>query len=201
MTLGADAEAPRRFGGRRGLLLAPFVLFAALAVLFLFRLHAGDPSVLPSALIGRPAPDHALPPLEGLRADGQQVPGFSRADLTTGEVTLVNIFASWCGPCRNEHPLLVVLKDQGVRIFGLNYKDDPSNALRFMGALGNPYQRVGVDSGRAAIDWGMYGVPETYVVSGDGRIAYRFVGPLTPEAVATTLLPEIAKAKAVKPAG
>jgi cytochrome c biogenesis protein CcmG/thiol:disulfide interchange protein DsbE len=125
------------------------------------------------------------------------MPGFSRADLLSGEVTVVNVFASWCVPCRQEHPVLMQMRQAGIRLFGLNYKDDPENARRFLGGLGNPFSRVGVDpNGRGAIEWGVYGVPETFVVTGDGRIAYKFVGPLTPETFEAVLKPQIEKAKA-----
>ncbi|RXF69603.1 DsbE family thiol:disulfide interchange protein [Hansschlegelia zhihuaiae] len=194
-----DAEAPRPSSGRRKLLLIPLLVFVALAALLFARLFSGDPSTLPSALIGRPAPDLALPPLEGLTADGAAVPGFSRAELASGEVTLVNVFASWCGPCRDEHPELMELKARGLRLFGLNHKDNPENARRFLGGLGNPFSRVGVDpNGRASIEWGVYGVPETFVVDGQGRIAFKFVGPLTDAAVEAKLMPAIEKAKSAK---
>ncbi|MFC3695440.1 DsbE family thiol:disulfide interchange protein [Chenggangzhangella methanolivorans] len=190
-------DAPRTTSGRRRYLLIPLVIFAALAALLYGRLYSGDPAALPSALIGRPAPDMTLPALEGLTRDGAAVPGFSRADLAAGEVTLVNVFASWCGPCRDEHPMLMRLKDQGLPIVGLNYKDSPENARRFLGGLGNPYGKVGVDAaGRASIEWGVYGVPETFVVDGQGRIAFKFVGPLSEEAVRVKLMPAIEKAKA-----
>lgn len=196
-----DAPTPRSSFGRRKYLAIPLVAFVALAALLYTRLFSGDPATLPSALIGRPAPDMALPALEGLVADGAAIPGFSRSDLATGEVTVVNVFASWCGPCRLEHPVLMSLKASGARIFGLNYKDAPENARRFLGGLGNPFSRVGVDeAGRAAIEWGVYGVPETFVVDGKGRIAFKFVGPLTEEAAQVKLLPEIEKAKAARPA-
>lgn len=193
-------ETPPVGGGkRRFLLVLPAVIFFALAALLYFRLYGGDPAALPSALIGRPAPDQTLPALEGLRNETGPVPGFSRADLTSGEVTLVNVFASWCAPCREEHPTLMKLKESGVRIIGLNYKDDSENARRFLGGLGLPYARVGVDpSGRAGIEWGVYGVPETFVITGDGRIAYKFVGPLSDETAQSVLLPQIEKAKAKK---
>ncbi len=173
---GADAPAPRR----RLLMLLPLALFAALAGLFLFRLSSGDPSKLPSTLIGRPAPAFALEPLEGLLRDGRPVPGLSRADLDAG-VTVVNVWASWCGPCREEHPLLLELaKDRRIRLVGINYKDSPENARRFLGALGNPFAAVGVDpKGRTGIDWGVYGIPETFVVGPGGAILHKHVGPLT----------------------
>jgi len=194
---GAENTAPQRPAGRRRYLLIPLIVFAGLAALLYGRLYSGDPAALPSALIGRPAPDMALPPLEGLSRNGQPVAGFSRADLATSEVTLVNVFASWCAPCREEHPLLMRLKDEGLRIVGINHKDSPDNARRFLGGLGNPYGRVGVDpAGRASIEWGVYGVPETFVVDGQGRIVFKVVGPLTEEGVRQKLMPAIEKAKA-----
>ncbi len=190
-----DADAPQRSPLR----FLPLALFALLAALFMIRLFAGDASRLPSALIGKPAPNFDLPALEGLA----NTPGLSTADLRKGHVSLVNIFASWCAPCRQEHPVLMSLakderlKAQGVEIYGLSYKDEPANGLGFLQEAGNPFQRVGVDpAGRTAIDFGVYGVPETFVIKGDGTIAYKFVGPLTPSSAATTLLPEIEKAAA-----
>jgi cytochrome c biogenesis protein CcmG/thiol:disulfide interchange protein DsbE len=166
----------------RLLYLLPVLVFAGLALLFLVRLHGGDPSRVPSALIGRPAPAFALAPLEGLQRDGQPVPGLSRDDLK-GRVTVVNVWASWCGPCRQEHPLLVELaKDPAIRVVGINQKDNPENARRFLGQLGNPFAAVGVDpNGRASIEWGVYGVPETFIVGADGTIRHKQIGPLTPE--------------------
>jgi cytochrome c biogenesis protein CcmG/thiol:disulfide interchange protein DsbE len=172
--------APRR----RLFVLIPLALFALLAALFLARLFSGDPQRLPSALIGKPAPAFTLPPLDGLARDGKPVPGLS-TDALKGRVTLVNVWASWCAPCREEHPLLVELaKDPSVTLVGINYKDQPDNARRFLGALGNPFAAVGVDAnGRAAIDWGVYGVPETFVIAPDGTNAYKHVGPLTAESL------------------
>lgn len=188
-----DASQPRRSALR----FLPLALFALLAGLFFLRLFAGDASRLPSALIGKPAPTFDLPALAGLK----DVPGLASADLRQGHVSLVNVFASWCGPCRQEHPVLMqlaadeALKARGVALYGLSYKDDAANALNFLAEGGNPFARVGVDpAGRTAIDFGVYGVPETFVIRGDGVIAYKFVGPLTPAALATTLLPEIDRA-------
>ena len=163
--------------------MLPALVFLALAVLFLIRLYAGDPSRVPSALIGRPVPSFALDPLPGLVLNGQAAPGLSDAALRSGEVSLVNVWASWCGPCRQEHPALMQLaKDSSVRIVGINYKDSPENARRFLGALGNPFTAVGVDpTGRTAIDWGVYGVPESFLVGPDGRIRYKHIGPVLPE--------------------
>lgn len=176
----------------------PLILFAALIGLFYFRLYAGDPSTLPSTLIGRDAPDFALPPLDALRhADGSAVPGLARKDLGGGHVTVLNVFASWCAPCRDEHPLLEKLAAmQRVRVVGIAYKDEPKNTLSFLSELGNPYSAVGVDQkGRTAIDWGVYGVPETFVIGRDGRIAYKHIGPLTEASFTDVLLPEIEKAE------
>jgi cytochrome c biogenesis protein CcmG/thiol:disulfide interchange protein DsbE len=189
----AATEAPRR--GPRWLLFLPIVAFTALAALFFIRLYAGDASLLPSALIGRPVPHFDLPPLAGTLT-----PGLSDADLRQGHVTLVNVFASWCVPCHAEHAVLMQiagdpqLKDR-VAVVGLAYKDQPENTRRFLGQGGNPYARIGVDaSGRVAIDFGVYGVPETYVIKPDGTIAYRFVGPLSGESLRAVLLPQIAAA-------
>jgi cytochrome c biogenesis protein CcmG, thiol:disulfide interchange protein DsbE len=184
---------------RSGLFLAlPLIVFAVLAALLLARLFGGDPSRIPSALIGKPVPDFTLPPVAGLVRDGAPVPGLAAADLK-GRVSVVNVWASWCGPCRYEHPLLMELaKNPAIRLVGLNYKDDPENARRFLGGLGNPYAAVGADTaGRTAIDWGVYGVPETFVVAPDGTIALKHVGPLTEEAIERVLKPAIAKAAAV----
>ena len=170
----------------------PFIVFAALAGLFFYALQTGDPSRLPSALIGKPVPDFTLPPLDGLKAaDGSAIGSFATADLGQGKPTIVNVFASWCVPCLEEHPLLMALARRGdLRIYGINYKDNPASARRFLGRHGNPYTRVGTDStGRTAIDFGVYGVPETFVISSDGKIAFRHVGPLTEEAVRTDILP------------
>jgi cytochrome c biogenesis protein CcmG/thiol:disulfide interchange protein DsbE len=180
---------------RRTWLLVPLVAFLALAALFFFRLGVGDPNRIPSALIGRPVPQTALPAVEGLLRDGKPVPGLSPA-LFQGKVTLVNVWASWCVPCHDEAPLLDDLaKDTRFQIVGINYKDQPDNARRFIGRHGNPFVAVGADpNGRAAIDWGVYGVPETFVVGMDGRIAYKLVGPITEQNLAAALKPAIEKA-------
>jgi cytochrome c biogenesis protein CcmG/thiol:disulfide interchange protein DsbE len=179
-------------------MLLPLAVFLALAALFYLRLGSGDPTRLPSALIGRAVPQAKLEPLEGLVRDGKPVPGLAAEDLRQGRVSVVNVFASWCGPCREEHPVLAMLAtDPRVRLVAINYKDDAENARRFLGNLGNPYAAVGVDPrGRAAIDWGVYGVPETFIVAGDGTIRYKFVGPLSELTLANVLGPEIDKASA-----
>jgi cytochrome c biogenesis protein CcmG/thiol:disulfide interchange protein DsbE len=169
----------------------PLVIFAAIAALFWYALHGGDPSRLPSALLGKPVPIFVLPPLEELTEDGKDVPGFASSDLAQGEPTIVNVFASWCLECQEEHPLLVALgKEPGIRLYGIDYKDDAASARRFLGRYGNPYAKVGADvSGRTAIDFGVYGVPETYVVTPDGKIAFRQVGPLSEQIIRDKLLP------------
>jgi cytochrome c biogenesis protein CcmG/thiol:disulfide interchange protein DsbE len=184
--------SPRR---RPWLMALPLVAFAALAALFWFRLGSGDPAKIPSALIGRPAPQTALPPLEGLVASGAQVPGLDPA-MFKGKVSVVNVWASWCVPCHDEAPLLTELaKDKRLQMVGINYKDAPDNARRFLGRYGNPFGMVGVDgNGRAAIEWGVYGVPETFVVGRDGTIVYKMVGPVTADNINTVLKVEIDKA-------
>ncbi|MGB6390003.1 MAG: DsbE family thiol:disulfide interchange protein [Methyloceanibacter sp.] len=178
---------------RKWSLALPLLIFASLAGLFWLALYSGDPSHLPSALLGKPVPPFGLPKIEGLTGEGGGAEPFGAADLATGQPTIVNVWASWCVPCREEHPLLMQLaKQPGVRLYGINYKDDPSAARRFLGRYGNPFARVGADrTGRVAIDWGVYGVPETYVITGDGKIAYRHVGPLTEEAIREKLLPKL----------
>ncbi len=194
--MSVTSDKPAR--SRLVLFLLPLLLFLALSGVFLVQLISGkDTSVVPSALIGRPAPQTDLPPLEGMNLPGLSSEAFS------GRVTLVNVWGSWCLPCRQEHPLLMQLAtDERVVIAGLNYKDKPENARRFLGDLGNPYDAIGVDqNGRAAIDWGVYGVPETFLVGPDGTIRYKHVGPFTPESIRESLMPEIEKALAERPAG
>ncbi len=184
--------APRR---RPWLMALPLVAFVALAALFWLRLGDDDPSRIPSALIGHPAPQTKLPALEGLVSNGTQVPGLDPASFK-GKISVVNVWASWCVPCHDEAPLLTDLaKDARVQMIGINYKDAPDNARRFLGRYGNPFASVGVDAnGRAAIEWGVYGVPETFIVGRDGRIVYKLVGPVTPANIDGVLKAEIDKA-------
>ena len=192
MTVTEQRASPAR---RRLLVYIPLAAFLALAGLFLYRLGSGDPSKLPSALIGRPAPATNLPALPGLTLNGAPVPGIANADFS-GAVTLVNVWASWCVPCHDEAPLLMKLaEDNRIRLIGINYKDQAENARRFIGRYGNPFTAVGTDpNGRASIDWGVYGVPETFLVGRDGRVAYKLVGPITPGNLQTVLKPAIEKA-------
>ena len=190
MSTESETPAPPR---RRLIVLLPLLVFLGLAGLFLLQLLSGrDEAEVPSALLGLPAPQTNLPALEGSNLPGLDSKTFA------GKVTLVNVFASWCAPCREEHPVLLALsQDKRFVMAALNYKDEPQNARRFLGDLGNPFQAIGVDeAGRAAIDWGVYGVPETFIVGKDGKIAYKFVGPLTAESARDLLLPQIEKALA-----
>ena len=186
-------EKAKETAARSRLWLAaiPVIVFAALAALF-WKGLSGNPSQLPSALIGQPVPEVNLPPVEGL-----DVPGFDTAALKQGQVTLVNVWGSWCAPCRVEHPYMMELSRRGdIRLFGLNYKDEPENARRFLGTLGQPYAAIVADrAGRSAIDWGVYGVPETFVIDGQGIIRFKFIGPLSAGTLKSVLNPEIEKAK------
>lgn len=150
-----------------------------------------DPKIVPSALIDKPVPQFDLPPLPG------KEPGLIAADLAKGGISLVNVWASWCGPCRFEHPqLMEIAKIDGVRMIGLNYKDDPEKALAFLKQLGDPFDTVGSDrNGRVAIEWGVYGVPETFLVDGHGRIVLKHVGPLRPEDIPEKIIPALEAAQ------
>ncbi len=184
-----------RQNSRRIFLLLPLAVFLALSGLFLYRLGSGDPARIPSVLIGRSAPATELPPVPGLNRDGRPVPGLTNAGFK-GAVTLVNVWASWCVPCHTEVPFLEQLsKDRRIRLVGINYKDSPDNARRFLNRYGNPFAATGQDAdGSASIDWGVYGVPETFLVGRDGRIAYKLIGPITADNLKRALGPEIAKA-------
>lgn len=190
-----DTSAPQPKRSGRWLLLIPLVLFTGLAGLFLVQLNSGPPSRLPSVLIGREVPQFDLPPIQGA-----SWPGFATGDLRRGRVTVVNVWASWCVPCRDEHPILMQMaRDGSYDLVGINNKDNADNARRFLGQLGNPFSRIGADTnGRVSIDWGVYGVPETFVVDGQGRIAFKHVGPIDQRILETRLMPEIRKAMAAR---
>jgi cytochrome c biogenesis protein CcmG/thiol:disulfide interchange protein DsbE len=170
-------------------MIAPPVIFAAFAVVAAIGMFRDDPESLPSAREGQ-----AAPPVVLTRMDSKDL--FDDATLRDGQVKLVNYWASWCGPCRVEHPNLEQLAGEGVPIYGINYKDDAGNARRFLDDLGDPYAAVGVDeSGRMALDWGVYGVPETYVIDGEGTILLRVAGPLTQRVLTETIRPALAAAQ------
>jgi len=178
-----DETKPK--GGFRPWMAVPALGAFAVLSTFLIQLGREDTDVLPSQLIDKPAPSFAL---DGLG----DTPGLSTEDLQGGGVKLVNVWASWCVPCRVEHPFIEALAEEGIPIHGINYKDDPDNALAFLEELGNPYTRIGADrSGRVGIDWGVYGVPETYVLDAEGRIVYRHVGPIQGNDVSTKIRPAI----------
>jgi cytochrome c biogenesis protein CcmG/thiol:disulfide interchange protein DsbE len=190
----AEKSPPRP--RRRPWAMIPVIVFGSLALAMYVALRSGDPSIVPSALVGKPVPDFALPPLEGLVRDGAPVPGLADEDLARGEVSVVNVWASWCAPCREEHPLLMRLSEAGENVVGINYKDETENGRRFLGRLGNPFSAVGVDeAGRSAIDWGVYGVPETFIVDGAGTIRCKHVGPFDEEALEKRLIPAIEVAR------
>ena len=183
----ARQDAPRR--RRWWLFLLPLAVAVGLGAMFAAGLNH-DPSILPSALLDKPAPAFTLPSLPG-----SDRPGLSRADLG-GKAMLVNVFASWCVPCRVEQPLLVRLANQGVTIMGIDYKDRPQDVKDWLGEMGDPFTRIGSDAdGRVAIDWGVYGVPETYVIDKAGTIVYKFVGPLQPHDLDRKVLPLLEKLK------
>lgn len=189
------SDQPQSRTRRSWLLALPLLVFAGLAALFWFRLGDTDVSRIPSALIGRPAPDKVLPPIVDLVRDGKAVPGLDPATFKN-QVTVVNVWASWCVPCHDEAPLLLQLaQDKRIQVVGINYKDGSENARRFLGRYGNPFVAVGTDmNGRAAIDWGVYGVPETFVIDRKGAIAFKLIGPITPDNFESVLKREIDKA-------
>ncbi|MBT9382271.1 DsbE family thiol:disulfide interchange protein [Pseudooceanicola sp. CBS1P-1] len=172
-------------------MVLPPVIFAALAGVFFWGMQRQDPDALPSAIAGKPAPGVQLTQL----AD---YPSFDDATLRDGKVKLVNFFASWCAPCRVEHPNLEAIAERGeVPIYGVNYKDEPAKATAFLEELGNPYSKLGADAkGQMALNWGLYGVPETYVIDGQGKVILRFAGPITERVLNETIRPAIEKAKA-----
>lgn len=181
----------------RLLLIVPAITFFALAGVLGVALFAGDPRELPSVLIGKPVPEFDLPALAG-RPGADDAAGFENADLSTGGPALVNFWASWCAPCYLEHPRLMALsRERGITVHGINYRDETDAARGFLARLGDPYARLGVDAdGRAAIDWGVYGVPETFVVDGEGQILVRHAGELTDEVIRDLIRPALRAAAA-----
>lgn len=169
----------------RWLMALPPVLFAALAVMFWWGMQRDNPDELPSTLVGRAAPVVEAVPLGDL-------PPLTDAVLRAPGVKLVNFWASWCAPCRAEHPMLEKLKAESVAIHGVNYKDDPAKAQAFLAELGNPYATIGADNGRMALNWGVYGVPETFVIDGEGKVLLRYAGPITEQELERVIRPALA---------
>ncbi len=181
---------------RRSILLAmlPVLLFGSLVVVFFIGLTQGDTfRKLPSVLIGKPAPTLDMEPVENLVINGKQVPTFKGEDLKKGKVTVVNFWASWCVPCRQEHPQMIALgKMPEIQLFGINYKNEPADASQFLRQLGSPYAAIGSDfRGRAGIEWGVVGLPETYIVDGKGIIRYKFIGPISERALKNGFMPKL----------
>lgn len=193
MTSETDQPKPPRSLFSRWAWTIPLVVFVGLAGLFWLALGKGDPHRLPSALIGKHVPTFTLPPIKGLAG----MKSFSSTALADGKATIVNVWASWCVPCREEHDALMYLsKQHGVRLYGINYKDSSDSAREFLGRFGDPYERLGADpKGSVAINWGVYGVPETYVVDGKGIVRYRHIGPLTDGIVRAEILPQLKRAE------
>jgi cytochrome c biogenesis protein CcmG, thiol:disulfide interchange protein DsbE len=196
MISSASPEETSHRARPKAALILPLILVAALlSLLFVALRRPDEPQLLPSALIGKTVPDFALPALFSLAGDSGPAPGLSSAQLKGGKVSLLNFWASWCAPCVAEYPQLIELSRHGIPIYSINYKDKPDAARRFLTNYGNPFRAIGADvSGFTAIDFGVSGVPETFVIDGKGRITHRF-GPLSPEIVAQKILPAIKKAE------
>ena len=183
--IAGDARAPGSRARLAGYI--PLLVFIVMAVFLAIGLTM-NPREIPSPLIGKPVPEFTLPPVKGGTL------GLASADLR-GEVSIVNVFASWCVACREEHPVLMGIKEKGiVPLHGINYKDKPDDARAWLDEMGDPYTRIGADiSGRVAIDWGVYGVPETFVIDRNGRIVYKKIGAVTPELLRDTIMPLVVK--------
>jgi len=182
-----------------GIKAAPVIIFTAIVGIFALALKTGDPTKLPSTMIGKPVPARDYPAIEGFVENEKPVPGFTQKDLVTGRVILVNFWASWCVACVSEQPNLIALRKRGVPIYGVDYKDQAGAARRFLGRLGNPFKRVGTDqSGRSAIEWGVYGMPESFIINGKGRIIYKHIGPISRSDIEKKIMPIINKARGDK---
>lgn len=183
---------------KRLITFTPFFVALIIGGFFLWGLNPDrDPNEVPTVLISKPAPDFDLPPIVGLNT-----PGLTRENLVNTDMpVVVNVFASWCVPCRAEHAVLTKLAQKdGVRLFGINYKDKPKDAARWLNKLGNPYARIGSDvSGRAGIEWGISGVPETFIIARDGTVVFRFVGPVVGEEATTKFRAALVQAGALNP--
>lgn len=176
--------APQRTGSRLAA-FAPLVVFLAVGAILAVGLTL-NPREIPSPLIGKPVPEFSLPPVQG------RTLGLSSVNLK-GEVSLVNVFASWCVACKEEHPVFIQMKREGlVPIHGINYKDRPEDVEKWLNGMGDPYTRTGADlNGRVSIDWGVYGVPETFVIDRNGHVVYKVIGPLTPQVLRDKIFPLI----------
>jgi cytochrome c biogenesis protein CcmG/thiol:disulfide interchange protein DsbE len=195
MTVSASPEEAPHARRPKPTLALPLFLVALLLILLFFALRSGDPQRLPSALIGKPVPEFDLPAIPRVLNDYGPVPGLSSAALKMGHVSLLNIWASWCAPCVAEHPMLIELGKQGIPLYSINYKDTPEAARRFLAQHGNPFRAIGADEkGFTGIDFGVYGVPETFVIDGAGKVVYRFPGPLTAQIIAEKIMPALQKA-------
>lgn len=196
MTASAPPEKSAEEAKPKATLALPLLLVIVLAIALFWALEKGGQSNLPSVLVGQPIPQFDLAPIPRLVSDSRSVPGLSSSSFRKGEVSLLNFWASWCAPCQAEQPELLGLARRGIPLYGVNYKDKPEAARRFLARLGNPFRALGADdSGFTGIDFGITGVPETFVIDGDGRIAYRYAGPMTPQIVADEIMPAIDAAR------
>jgi cytochrome c biogenesis protein CcmG/thiol:disulfide interchange protein DsbE len=199
MTVNASPEETPGNAKPKTTLLLPLIIAAVFMAFLLYSLvskKAEESSHLPSPLIGKPVPEFALAPIPNAQGENGPIPGLSSAAFKTGKVSILNVWATWCAPCVAEYPLLIELSQKGIPIYGIYYKDKPEAARRFLATHGNPFRAIGADdSGFTAIDFGVYGVPETFVIDGDGKIAFRYPGPLSPEVIEGKIMPAIKKAE------
>jgi len=196
MTANASPEQTPGNAKPKTTLLLPLILAGLMLALLFVALRTGDHQALPSALIGKPVPEFALAPIPNAQGENGPIPGLSSAAFKTGKVSILNVWATWCAPCVAEYPLLIELSQQGIPIYGIYYKDKPEAARRFLATHGNPFRAIGADeSGFTAIDFGVYGVPETFVIDGDGKIAFRYPGPLSSDVINGKIMPAIKKAE------